>query len=234
MLPTNQLPGPELNQGRCAVVLTPPARHVHLTVLGAFAETGRAPLRAELERIASGQGVDPGAVLAELAGRDVLAFDGSGEIRAAYPFSPSPTPIQVTWEGGPRVYAMCAIDALGISAMLDRPVTITASEPDSGRSVTVEVDRNRARWRPRRAVVFSGAVGDADAACRASVDRSCGHINFFTSARAAREWASRHPEVSGTTLVQAMALRHGIAEFGTLMRAAGSWRPPEPAHLNTD
>src|SRR5438105_2163078 len=163
----NRLPGPELNEGRCAVVLSPPARHVHRAVLVAFAESGRAPLRAELERIARGRGADPGAVLTELAGRDVLAFDGSGEIRAAYPFSPSPTQIQVTWEGGPRVYAMCAIDALGISAMLDRPVTITAREPDSGRPVTVEVDRNRARWRPHRAVVFSGAAGDADGACRA-------------------------------------------------------------------
>jgi hypothetical protein len=218
----SQLRGAGLNEGRGAVVLTPPARHVHLAVLGAFAETGRGPLRAELERIAAGQGADPGAVLAELAGRDVLAFDGSGEIRAAYPFSPSPTPIEVTWEGGPRVYAMCAIDALGMSAMLDRPVTITAREPGSGRPVTVEVDRNRARWRPRRAAVFSGAAGDADGACRAA-DRSCGYINFFTSARAARAWASRHPGVSGTTLGQAQALRHGIAEFGTLMHPAGSW-----------
>ena len=65
---------------------------------------------------------------AELAGRDVIAFDADGEIRAAYPFSPTPTPIQVSWEGGPAAYAMCAIDALGISAMLGRPVTITAAE----------------------------------------------------------------------------------------------------------
>src|SRR5215472_9092510 len=210
----------EPSQGRCAVVLTPPARHIHLAVLGNFAETGRALTRAELERIARGQGADPGAVLAELAGRDVLAFDGHGEIQAAYPFSPSPTPIQVTWEGGPRGYAMCVIDALGISAMLDRPVTITAREPGSGHPVTVEVDRNHARWRPRRAVVFSGADRDADSARCASADRSCGHINFFTSSRAAREWAIRHPEVTGTTLSQAQALRHGIAEFGTLMHAA--------------
>jgi hypothetical protein len=215
----SQVPAPELSQGRCAVVLTLPARHTHLAVLCAFAATGRALTRAELERINDGQGADPGAVL---AGRDVLAFDSSGEIRAAYPFSPSPTPIQVTWEGGPCVYAMCAIDALGISAMLDRPVTITAREPGSDRRVTVEVDRNRARWAPRRAVVFSGAVGDADGACCASADRSCGYINFFTRARAAREWASRHPEITGTTLSQAQALRHGIAEFGTLMHAAGS------------
>jgi len=99
--------GAELNQGRCAVVLTPPARQAHLAVLGAFAEAGRAPLRAELERIARGQGAGPGVVLAELAGRDVLAFHGSGEIRAAYPFSPSPTPVQVTW-GAARASTRCA------------------------------------------------------------------------------------------------------------------------------
>jgi Alkylmercury lyase len=218
----SQMPGPELGQGRRAAVLTPPARHVHLAVLGAFAEAGRAPLRTELERIARGKGADPGAVLAELARWDVLAFDDRGEIRAAYPFSPSPTPVQVTWEGGPRVYAMCPIDALGISAMLDRPVTITAHEPDRSRLVTVEVDRNQTRWRPRRAVVFSGAVGGTDGGGCASADRSCSYVNFFTSAQAAREWASRHPTVTGTTLGQAQALSRGIAEFGTLMHAAGS------------
>ncbi len=204
--------------------LTPPARHVHLAVLGAFAETGRAPLRAELERIALSQGADPGVVLAELARQDALAFDDSGEIRAAYPFSPSPTPIQVTWERGPLVYAMCAIDALGISAMLDRPVTITAREPDGARSVTVEVDRARARWRPRRAVVFSGAAGDAEGGC--AVDRCCGYINFFTTTRAAQTWARTHPEVTGTVLRRNGALRCGIAEFGTLTGAgagAANW-----------
>jgi hypothetical protein len=195
---------------------------VHLAVLAAFAEAGRAPLRAELERVARSRGADPGAVLAELAGQDMLAFDGGGEIRAAYPFSPSPTPIEVAWEGGPRVYAMCAIDALGMSAMLDRRVIISAREPGTGRHVTVEVDRNKARWRPRRAVVFSGAAGDEDGACCTSADRSCAYINFFTSTTAAREWASRHPEITGTTLGQARALRHGIAQFGTLMHAAGS------------
>ena len=52
----SQIPGPEASQGRSAVVLTPPARHGHLAVLGTFAEIGRAPLRAELEHIARGPG----------------------------------------------------------------------------------------------------------------------------------------------------------------------------------
>ena len=128
-----QTTGPELNKGSAVAALTPPARQVHLAVLAAFAETSRPPARGELERTARAGGADPAAVLAELAERGVIAFDAGGEIRAAYPFSPTPTPIRVSWEGGPVAYAMCAIDALGISAMLGRPVTITAAEPGTGR-----------------------------------------------------------------------------------------------------
>ena len=186
-----------LNKGCSVGALTKPARQVHLTVMAAFAETGRAPARGELERTARAHGADPAAVLAELAARDVIAFGADGEIRAAYPFSPVPTAIQVRWAGGPLTYAMCAIDALGISAMLGRPVTITAAEPGTGRIVTVHAHRDQARWNPPGAVVFAGTTaGDR---CHAA-DRTCGHINFFTSARAARTWAKANPAVTGTVL----------------------------------
>jgi hypothetical protein len=197
--------------------LSGPARQVHLAVLAAFIATGQPPPRIELERLARSHGGDPGAALAELAEADVIAVDGGGEIRAAYPFSPVATPIRVSWAGGPVAYAMCAIDALGMSAMLGRPVTVTAAEPESGRAITVNVDFDRARWRPRGAVVFAGAVA-ADGC--PSADRCCGYINFFTRARAARDWASRHPDVTGRILRRDGALQFGIAEFGSLLRPA--------------
>lgn len=218
-----QTTGPELNKGCGVAALTPPARQVHLAVLAALTETGRPPARAELERIARADGGDPAAVLAELAERDVIAFDSDGQIRAAYPFSPTSTPIQVSWEGGPGAYAMCAIDALGISAMLARPVTITAAEPGTGRTITVHADRDKARWDPPHAVVFAGATG-VDR-CHA-VDRTCGYINFFTSARAARAWARANPAITGEVLRQARALRRGIAEFGAFMRTGDGTGQP--------
>jgi hypothetical protein len=107
---------------------------------------------------ARGRGADPDAVLAELTERDLIAFGAHGEIRAACPFSPAPTPIQVRWDGGPASYAMCAIDALGMSAMLGHPVTITATEPGTGRTITVHADRDQARWAPAGTVVFAGAT----------------------------------------------------------------------------
>jgi len=195
-----------------------PARQAHQAVLAAFAATGQPPPAAEIDRLIRSDGGDPDRIRAELTGADLLAFTPGGEIRAAYPFSPAPTPIRVRWDGGPQVYAMCAIDALGMSAMLGRPVAITAAEPDTGRPVTVTVDAGTARWAPRTAVVFAGDAGDPGCP---SADRCCGYINFFTTARAARAWARRHPEVTGTVLRRAGALRIGIDTFGALLQPAG-------------
>ena len=183
-----------LNKGCSVGALTMPARQVHLAMMAAFAETGRAPARGELERTARVHGADPAAVLAELAAHDVIAFGADSEIRAAYPFSPVPTAIQVRWADGPLTYAMCAIDALGISAMLGRPVTIIAAEPGTGCIITVHAHRDQARWHPRRAVVFAGEAGDRGCL---SVDRTCKYINFFTSARAARAWGATAPASPG-------------------------------------
>ena len=203
--------------GSLADGLSGPARQVHRAVLATFARTGQPPGRGELERLARAHGADPGAVLAELAESDVLAFAADGQIRAAYPFSPVATPIQVGWAGGPDAYAMCAIDALCMSAMLGRPVTITAAEPGTGRVITVRADGDQARWDPRTTVVFAGSAGDDG---RPSADRSCGFVNFFATARNARAWARRHPEVTGRLLTQEAALRSGVAQFGALLQAA--------------
>lgn len=150
-----------------------------------------------------------------MATRDIVVLDEQGEIRAAYPFSPVPTRHRVTWKGGSGAYAMCAIDALGMSAMLGVPVTISSSEPGAERAVTVEVDHDTARWQPNSAVVFAGDAGDA---CCPSVDRTCDHINFFTTSDAAREWAANNPGVTGVVLDQEQALACGVAEFGSLLR----------------
>jgi hypothetical protein len=219
-----QTAGAGLNKACCAMALSWPARQVHLVVLAAFTETGQPPGRGELERIAQLHGANPAAVLAELAERDVIVYGEANEIRAAYPFSPARTRIQVSWEGGPTVYAMCAIDALGISAMLGHPVMITATEPGTGHMITVHANGDQARWYPRSAVVFAGAT---DTECRHSVDRTCGYINFFTSARAARAWALANPTVRGKVMDQAHSLSWGVAEFGGFMRSSD---PPAAAH----
>lgn len=203
-----------LNKANAVAALSTAGRDVHRAVLDRFTETGRPPTRFELEDHARRHDVDPQSVLAELSERDVVVFDPAGEIRAAYPFSPAPTVIHVSWDGGPAAHAMCAIDALGMSAMLRRHVTIVAAEPGGVGSVTVEVDGNEARWTPESAVVFAGATAEV---CCPSADRTCGNINFFTDARAAHEWAASRSDVTGFVLTIPQALACGVAEFGALL-----------------
>ena len=53
---------------------------------------------------------------------------------------------------------MCAIDALGIPAMLGQDVVITSADPVTGEPVTVTAGPDRTTaWQPGRAVVFLGS-----------------------------------------------------------------------------
>jgi Alkylmercury lyase len=205
--------------------LSPAARSVHRTILRWFATTGRAPDPAALADVVPG-GHHVQVVLGELHDRDVVRLDGQGRIRAAYPFSAVPTAHQVATAGGPTVYAMCAIDALGIADMLSVDVAITSVDPVSGEQIRVAVVDGRAGWHPESAVVVDGAEATGDGGCppdevgsgvRAAADRCCAMMNFFTSPATAHAWLAGHPRVSGTVLSREQARRIGVDIFGHLL-----------------
>jgi Alkylmercury lyase len=114
--------------------------------LRSFAATGHDPDRVALE--AAAPGVPADRILAELAATDFLTLDGQGRVDAAYPFSARPTGIEVALPGGVRVAAMCAIDALGIPAMLGSDAVITSVDPVSGDPVQVRFTDGIAAWQP--------------------------------------------------------------------------------------
>jgi hypothetical protein len=202
-------------------------RAIHQQVLRSFAATGLPPAAADLAATAARYATAAEAVLAILHTEDFLQLAADGQIRAAYPFSATPTPHLVDLAGRPRVYAMCAIDALGIAAMTHTPVTITSTDPYTGGPVTVTVspDGETASWQPPAAVVFAGRHTSADCcaapagstAIPGAAEVSCGYVNFFTSSASAVAWADAQPEVAGEVLGQAAALRLGTAIFGPLL-----------------
>lgn len=206
-------------------------RAVHQGVLRLFA-TGQFPAAAELEATAAIHGRTAAAVLADLQAGDYLQLDAGGRISAAYPFSAVPTPHLVTIGAGPQVYAMCAIDALGVAAMLDNDIAIASADPGSGDPVRVSVaaDAVTATWEPATAVVFSGrqkgrgpqtAPVSADLIPGPSAEVCCGFMNFFSSASSAESWASAHPQVIGRMLSQDEALELGGQIFGPLLKETG-------------
>lgn len=205
-------------------------RAVQRQVLRSFATTGRAPTASGLAETAARYGTTAGEVLAGLHAGDFVQLGPGGGIRAAYPFSAAPTPHVVRIAGGPRVHAMCAIDALGVAAMLGTGVTITSADPRTGEPVTITVQAGAetAAWQPRAAVVFygqrtssgPGGSGAATQAMPPAAEVCCGYVNFFTTPASAAAWAGACPEVTGQVLGQTTALRLGAAIFGGLLAGA--------------
>lgn len=204
-------------------------RAVHQRVLRAFAERGQPPPGAELEEAAASHGASGQEVMWQLHAADFLRLDARGAISAAYPFSATPTPHLVTISGGPQVYAMCAIDALGIAAMLAKIVTISSREPGTGAPITVTVPAagDALVWEPATAVVFYGQQETARGTCpleagavvpSIAADVCCGTINFFTAEAAAIAWAQAHPEITGKVLNQREAWQTGVSIFGPLLQ----------------
>jgi hypothetical protein len=188
-------------------------RAVQQAVLRSFAETGAPPVGGDLARAAAPSGQEAAEILAELHAQDFLQLDAAGHISAAYPFSGVPTAHKVRLPGGTWAYSMCAIDALGIPAMLGSDADITSTDPVTGAEISVSFRDGTATWRPESAVVllaFSQCGGPAAEVC-------CTTLNFFTSSASAESWAAAHPDTPGQILSHAEAEALGREVFGCLL-----------------
>lgn len=98
----------------------------------AIGSAARAAPREILDRlVADGGPVDiatlgpPAAAVDELDARD-LVYVSDGRVVLAYPWSGTPTPFVTVLANGRERWACCAIDALGVPAMLGETVTVRA------------------------------------------------------------------------------------------------------------
>src|SRR6266545_1829752 len=133
-----------LGSARHQAALPGPLRELHRAVLRRCLQTGNPPAPSWIAGAAADLGLSDSA-LAELETAD-LVHAANGLVRVAYPFSGTPTRQQVELDGFPAVYAMCAIDALGIPAMTGRDGRITAVDPRDDAPVVVSVRGGQWRW----------------------------------------------------------------------------------------
>lgn len=198
----------------CAVSLGPVERAVHQAILLTFAAAGRPPAAADLAALAV-DGRDVAEVLAELHRLDLIRLDGD-QVAVAYPFSAAVTRHRVRLGGPGRVvvFAMCAVDALGISAMLGgRDTMIESVDAATGDPIMITTQDGETSWQPASAVVFLSTAAGAGP----SADCCCGDLNFLTDHTSARTWTTSHPDVAGQVLDQADAEHLANDLFGHLL-----------------
>jgi hypothetical protein len=189
-------------------------RQMHQGVLRHFLTVGEAPDRGWLTEQARGVGLDAAIAIRELTAADLVHLDDDGRVAVAYPFSGRPSGHRVRLAGGPAVWAMCAVDALGIPQMADRDATIAAADPSTGEQITVEAQAGHWHWAPASTVVLIAQTG----ARGPSAECTCEHVNFYSRPEHAQTYLDTHPEVSGRIVDQPTAIDLADGVFGGLLR----------------
>jgi hypothetical protein len=190
-----------------------PLRDLHRRVLTSFAGTGAPPTPTELIGWAAEHGLDLHEALRELS-RTELVFTNpdASAVTGAVPFAAGASAHRVRIARGPDVFGNCAVDALGIAAMLDQDVDVRSTDPHTGEPVTAVSRAGVWSWQPGSAVVFVGSSGPGRL-----TDSCCPVINFFTSAEHAEAYRATHG-LSGVMLTLPDAARAGALVFVDLLR----------------
>jgi hypothetical protein len=201
---------------------------VRAALLRLYADNGKAPTHAEL---AAGTSLSEGVLrplLDELRRRDLAVLE-DGRIVGAYPFSDRDTGHHVEIDGR-TVNAMCAVDALGVGAMLDRDVQIRSRCRHCGEPVSASTrDQGRALRdvKPKKAVVWLSVQYEGGCAANSL----CSATAFFCSDDHLAAWRSGRPaDEPGLRLLIAEALEAGRAIFGPSL--VGLLKDPPEAALH--
>jgi hypothetical protein len=189
---------------------------LHRFILETFATAGRSPTLEEIRvHFTLPTLGEADAMVAALVRSGAVHRDpGDPAITHAYPFSNEPTAHRVHLIGGPDVYAMCAIDALGMPFMLRRGADIDSACAQCGRAVRVKVRAGVVRLHePPETVVW---LADRTEGCVAATDL-CPDLNFFCTTEHLRLWAAARPERKGEQLSFDEALARGRQVFEGLL-----------------
>src|SRR5688500_16809140 len=194
-------------------------RRVHRALMEVILATGAVPSMAELAATLAASPEEIRNSLRALAAADYLAVDAGDRVTCLYPLSAAPTTHVVLMERNRR-FAMCAIDALGIPAMLGRERDLEGRCAVCNAPIAVRVRPGAiASATPTTAMVVARRDEDepAFAAC-------CPFTVFVCGTEHAERFAH---SVAGThALSLEQALTHAEEIFGDLLANAIPARRP--------
>jgi mercuric ion binding protein len=176
-------------------------------------ELGRAPRPREIALALTLSEGDVERALEALSSKEfpcgrIERAQHSDRIVFAWPFSNVPTEYVVKIQNSKPIFARCAIDALGVSAMFGKPVEIEATSISSDVPIRIAVNGSRIeRAEPAEAVVWV-----------AGEDGSCDEMVFVANRAELDEWRRRHEKPEGNTLTLDEATAYGVSAFGGRLR----------------
>jgi hypothetical protein len=184
---------PEDWRMECQCELKPEEAEVLSSIFRFVLKHGKCPtvgeLRLSLKR--SDQEIIRALGELEKKGDFLLRKSGTQEIVSIYPLSLKPTEHLLFPEDGPKLFAMCAVDALGMPVMFNKNVRVVSQCEECKAEMIFEIKDEK--------IVF---MSHADATICSpkrqvypAAETCCPLVNFFCSKKHAHEWIAKNSEL---------------------------------------
>ena len=164
-------------------------RHIFRTILA----SGNAPAVGKLGPALRESGREIIRALDTLEEMDLLLRKkGTQEIASIYPFSLVPTRHQIVLEDGKRLFAMCAVDAVGMPSMFDRKVRVTSQCDWCKTEITIEVEDDEVQATSHPDVQIWNVEGQGGP----EAETCCPVICFFCSSEHFDKWKDKNSDLA--------------------------------------
>jgi hypothetical protein len=197
--------------------LTYEEEQVRRAILEAFAADGTSPTVDDIiVRIPVLEAQEITRICRALADKDLIVWDDVCQcVHSAYPFSGLPTSHTVHLQEGPTIFALCAVDALGMPVMLGQAADILSHCAYCNARIEVAVSTDGlGRYHPRDSAVWFPMAEDV---CCPVAESRCPDINFFCSGMHRDSWWQAKGRPEGLPLTMGEAFDVGREIFGTLL-----------------
>jgi len=172
----------------------------HQAILWSFAEKGRPLTNLEVADIVGSSEV--AVVLKTLQERDLVMVNGEDDLVGAYPMTIEKTPYIITINGH-SVYAVCAFDALAISAMFKKEVIIDSQCFLTGNPIQIKLNQEEILHANLPNIHLGIRMQDPGSCAAESI---CREMVFLENAEIAEEWSKHRENAYTFTLPEAVQL----------------------------
>jgi len=130
--------------------------------------------------------------LYELERKDfLLRKKGTQEIVSIYPVSLKPTEHRIFLEDGTRLFAMCAVDALGMPIMFNKNVRVVSRCEECKSEMVFEIKNEEIMFASHPDATICSPKRQVYPAA----ETCCPLVNFFCSWEHAKEWIAKNSEL---------------------------------------
>jgi copper chaperone CopZ len=202
----------QLPEGKKIAKLSEQENAVRRFIYTFIIDNKRAPATEEIQQALKLTSLsETEAVISKLAKYGLVELEGN-MIIAAFPFSPKVSQTKVIFANGHWAYSMCAIDALGISKMMNEDVTIEAVTPLDKKPVHIVFKKEK-----MESIIPSSALVWVSENEGSVAKNKCSQINFFASSEELERWKKLNSSQRGYSVDIQEAIAFGQSIFGNMM-----------------